>query len=91
MAMQDAVVLAQALSRIEDLETALNAFGKARYPVCEFVQSVSRAVGEAGAEELDGNLGPRNARLRETAQASVDGFYAKLDALTAAADASLRE
>lgn len=89
MAMQDAVVLAQALSRIDDLDTALTAFGKARYPVCEFVQNVSRAVGEAGAEEIDGDLGPRNARLRETAQSAVDGFYAKLDELNREADRSL--
>lgn len=91
MAMQDAVVLANALTRIDDLDTALTTFGKARYPVCEFVQNVSRAVGDAGAEEIDGDLGPRNARLRETAQSAVDEFYAKLDALTRAADAHLRD
>lgn len=89
MAMQDAVVLARALSRFDDLDGALTAFGKARYPVCEFVQNVSRSVGEAGAEEIEGDLGPRNARLRDTAQSAVDGFYDKLDALIRAADAHL--
>jgi 2-polyprenyl-6-methoxyphenol hydroxylase-like FAD-dependent oxidoreductase len=90
MAMQDAVVLAQALGRFDELGAALTAFGKVRYPVCEFVQNVSRAVGESGAEEIDGDLEPRNARMRETAQSAVDGFYTKLDALNAAVDAQLR-
>lgn len=90
MAMQDAVVLAQALGRFDELGAALTAFGKVRYPVCEFVQNVSRAVGESGAEEIDGDLEPRNARMRETAQSAVDGFYTKLDALNAAGDAQLR-
>lgn len=90
MAMQDAVVLAQALARIDDPDTALRAFGKARYPVCEFVQNVSRSVGEAGSKEIEGDYGPRNARLRETAQSAVDGFYGRLDALNREADAQLR-
>ena len=57
--------------------------------MCEFVQTVSRAVGEAGAQEIAGDLGPRNARLRETAQSAVDGFYQRLDALNSAAEAHL--
>ena len=48
------------------------------------VRQVSRA------EEIDGDLEPRNARMRETAQSAVDGFYTKLDALNAAGDAQLR-
>lgn len=89
MAMQDAVVLAQALTQKDGLETALTAFGEARYPVCNFVQDVSRAVGEAGAEEIEGDLGPRNTRLRETAQSAVDAFYERLDTLNDEAERRL--
>ena len=89
MAMQDAVVLAQALGARETLDDALTAFGKARAPVCTFVQNVSRAVGEAGAAETGGDVETRNAELRQTAQAKVDGFYEDLAALNAAADESL--
>ncbi len=90
MAMQDAVVLADALSRIDGPEEALTAFGEARLPVCQFVQEVSRKVGEAGAEEVGADLGPRNARLRDTAQSAVDGFYHRLDGLTREGEARLR-
>ena len=83
MAMEDAVVLAEALERVADLDAALTAFGEARYPVCRHVQDVSRAVGEAGAAELAGDIAARNARFREMAQGAVDGFYARLDALRA--------
>ena len=85
MAMQDAVVLGEALEAQDNLEDALKTFGAARMPVCQFVQDVSRAVGEAGAREVDGALEARNAELRDTAQAKVDAFYARLDALNAKA------
>ena len=88
MAMQDAVALATALAR-HQTDTALAAFGRARGPVCRFVQDVSRAVGEAGAAEADGGLEQRNAEMRATAQDKVDGFYARLDALNAEAEAML--
>ncbi|MFT5061913.1 MAG: 2-polyprenyl-6-methoxyphenol hydroxylase-like FAD-dependent oxidoreductase, partial [Polaromonas sp.] len=81
MAMQDAVVLADALSAHKTLEKVLTAFGAARIPVCEFVQNASRAVGEAGAAEQNADLSTRNADMRKTAQASVDSFYQKLSEL----------
>ncbi|QXT38249.1 FAD-dependent oxidoreductase [Gymnodinialimonas ceratoperidinii] len=85
MAMEDAVVLAEALAAVPDLEAALTAFGQARFPVCEFVQNVSRAVGEDGARETSGDEEARHAALRETAQAKVDGFYMRLAELRASA------
>lgn len=84
MAMQDAVVLAEALAAHHTLGDALTAFGHARFPVCEFVQNVSRAVGEAGAAETTGDAGARHAEMRATAQGKVDGFYSRLTALTEA-------
>jgi len=89
MAMQDAVVLADALEKHETVEEALTVFGEARFPVCQFVQNVSRAVGEAGARETEGNLGARNAELSDTAQAKVDEFYGKLKLLNEEAGAVL--
>ena len=87
MAMQDAVVLGRALEKADSPGQALETFGQARYPVCQFVQEVSRAVGEAGAEEADGQLDARNAEMRRTAQSRVDRFYTHLDGLNAEADA----
>jgi 2-polyprenyl-6-methoxyphenol hydroxylase-like FAD-dependent oxidoreductase len=81
MAMQDAVVLTDALSAHKTLEKVLTAFGAARIPVCEFVQNASRAVGKAGAAEQNADLSTRNADMRKTAQASVDSFYQKLSEL----------
>lgn len=85
MAMQDAVVLAEALQAHDRLEDALTAFGHARFPVCEFAQNVSRAVGEAGAQETTGDAVARHAEMRATAQGKVDGFYGRLNAMTEAA------
>lgn len=84
MAMQDAVVLAEALAAHDSVDEALTAFGQARFPVCEFVQNVSRAVGEAGAQEV-GDPSARYSEMRATAQEKVDGFYGRLGALTEAA------
>lgn len=89
MAMQDAVVLARVLDAGSDLPRALDLFGELRFPVCQFVQDVSRAVGEAGANEDIASLPARNARMRATAQGAVDGFYGKLDALNDEVDARL--
>ena len=89
MAMEDAVVLAKALATRMSLDEALSAFGTARFPVCQFVQDVSRAVGEAGAEETIGAISERDARMRETAQANVDDFYRRLAELNRAADRRL--
>ena len=87
MAMQDAVVLAQALEKETELGAALSNFGAARFPVCKFVQDVSRAVGEAGAQEIEGgDMSARNEKLKDTAQQAVDGFYGKLDALNREAE-----
>ena len=83
MAMQDAVVLAEALAAHNTLEAALTGFGEARFPVCAFVQDVSRAVGEAGARET-GDPAARHAEMRATAQDKVDGFYQRLHTLTEA-------
>ena len=86
MAMQDALVLVRALSNRDELENALSLFGKARLPVCEFVQDASRAVGAAGAK-LDTKLGhDPYANLRITAQYSVDSFYTTLSQLNAKTD-----
>jgi len=79
MAMQDAVVLAAALKSHDNLDDALAAFGESRYPICKFVQDVSRAVGEAGAREDVETLDARNAELRASAQQKVDDFYNRLD------------
>ena len=89
MAMQDGVILAQILAKGGDLAAALALFGALRQPVCEFVQGVSRAVGEAGAEEDSASLPERHVRLRETAQGAVDGFYAKLRAMNGEVDRKL--
>ena len=85
MAMQDAVVLAEAVMAHDTLPAALDAFGAARFPVCAFVQDVSRAVGEAGAAELPGGQAERNAQMKNSAQDKVDGFYTRLRHLTDAA------
>ena len=91
LAMQDALVLADALDKHRSPDTALAAFGDVRLPVCQFVQDVSRAVGEAGAKEIGGDLEARNAEFRSTAQGNVDRFYAKLAALNAEAEITLRK
>ncbi|MDA0186502.1 MAG: FAD-dependent oxidoreductase [Proteobacteria bacterium] len=82
MAMQDAIVLAEAITAHDTLEEALTAFGLARFPICAFVQDASRAVGEAGAKETQGGAAARNLDLRRTAQTKVDTFYGKLRDLT---------
>ncbi|AEI82783.1 monooxygenase FAD-binding protein (plasmid) [Cupriavidus necator N-1] len=81
MALEDAVLLAQMLSREADVETTLQAFGEARYPLCKFVQDTSRKVGEAGAREGATLLAARNETMQRTAQRQVDDFYARMDAL----------
>lgn len=91
MAIQDAVMLATALDQHGDMEQALTAFGKARFGPCQFVQDVSRAVGEAGANEDIANLASRHADLARTAQEKVDGFYARLAALNSEADEIIRQ
>ncbi|VVD59862.1 monooxygenase [Pandoraea capi] len=84
MALEDAVMLAQRLAggeNIGDIEATLQAFGRARYPLCKFVQDVSRSVGEAGAQEHAHALASRNDTLRQDAQQKVDSFYARMEAL----------
>lgn len=90
MALQDALVLAEALCQPGSIPSNLAAFGAARYPVCRFVQDASRAVGEAGAQESDGAWQAPGGAFGTTAQANVDNFYARLAALTAEGDAQLR-
>lgn len=90
LAMQDALVLADALELHPSLETALTGFGAVRAPVCKFVQDVSRAVGEAGAAETKDDSDADFAEFRDTAQAKVDDFYTKLAELNAEAEAALK-
>jgi 2-polyprenyl-6-methoxyphenol hydroxylase-like FAD-dependent oxidoreductase len=85
MAMVDAVVLAQVLggvnvSDVAGLQAALATFGQRRQPMCEMVQTASRAVGEAGARELNDPQAcvVRDEAMRANAQAQVDAFYARL-------------
>jgi 2-polyprenyl-6-methoxyphenol hydroxylase-like FAD-dependent oxidoreductase len=85
MAMVDAVVLAQVLARVDAgdgdaLLAALATFGQRRQPMCEMVQTASRAVGEAGARELGDPQAcvARDQAMRANAQAQVDAFYARL-------------
>ncbi|MCY1185721.1 hypothetical protein D9M73_265260 [compost metagenome] len=81
MALEDAVLLAEMLSRDGDVEATLRAFGEARYPLCKFVQDTSRKVGEAGAQEDAAILNVRNETMRRNAQQQVDDFYARMKAL----------
>lgn len=81
MALEDAVLLAEMLSRDVDVESALRAFGEARYPLCKFVQDTSRKVGEAGAQEDADIINTRNETMRRTAQRQVHDFYARMDVL----------
>jgi 2-polyprenyl-6-methoxyphenol hydroxylase-like FAD-dependent oxidoreductase len=91
MAMQDAVVLAEALDIHPCPQRAFAAFSAARFPICAFVQKASRAVGEAGASEDGLNLKARDDDMRRTAQGKVDGFYDRLTELSDAADIILRQ
>jgi 2-polyprenyl-6-methoxyphenol hydroxylase-like FAD-dependent oxidoreductase len=91
MAMQDAVDLAEALEIHATPEQAFTAFGTARFPVCEFVQTASRAVGEAGAREENRDVQARNAEIEQTAQQKVDKFYDRLSVLMAEAELVLRQ
>ena len=75
MALEDAVVLAEMLLENQELSSTLTRFDARRYPRCSFVQDVSRKVGEAGGLENDASCIARNQRMREGAQADVDGFY----------------
>ena len=90
LAMQDALVLAEALELHETTPAALSAFGAARLPVCQFVQDVSRRVGEAGAAENREQPDKGYKRFRDEAQTKVDAFYGRLTELNAEADAALR-
>lgn len=89
MAMQDGVILAQVLAKSANLSAALALFGDLRFPVCQFVQDASRAVGEAGADEDIAALPERHAALARNAQGAVDGFYDKLAAMNAEVAARL--
>lgn len=88
MAMVDAVELARHLGTVTSgdapaLEAALSAFGTRRQPMCEMVQTASRAVGDAGARELSDPqaCAARDQALRAHAQRQVDEFYARLQQL----------
>lgn len=89
MAMQDAVILARLVSSPLPVEEALEKFGEIRLPVCKFVQDVSRAVGEAGAREIDEGMEERHAEFAAAAQSAVDAFYDRLAALNAEAETKL--
>ena len=80
MAVEDGNVLAGLLEDGEDLQCVLRAFGLRRAPKCQFIQDVSRRVGEAGGLESEATCAARNERMREQAQADVDSFYRRLHA-----------
>lgn len=82
MAVEDAVVLGRMLDEdAPNVPELLHRFGERRYPMCKFVQDASRQVGEAGANEDPESCKARNAAMRQTSQAHVDNFYAKLETL----------
>ncbi len=84
MALEDAVVLASMLAahrrsgRARPIGSVLEAFAMRRFARCEFVQTASRRVGEAGGVETREMVEARNERLRQRAQADVDVFYERL-------------
>lgn len=78
MAIEDSNVLASMLEEGKDVPQVLLEFGARRQPKCQFVQDVSRRVGEAGGMENADTCVARNARMRERAQADVDDFYRRL-------------
>lgn len=78
MAVLDAVELARRLSTPAPLTEVLEQFGQDRYPMCQFVQDASRAVGQAGATEDEAACRLRDAAMKQEAQGKVDAFYAKL-------------
>jgi 2-polyprenyl-6-methoxyphenol hydroxylase-like FAD-dependent oxidoreductase len=80
MAIEDGNVLAGLLEGGEDLISVLGQFGLRREPKCQFVQDVSRRVGEAGGLESEATCAARNERMRDQAQADVDSFYGRLHA-----------
>ncbi|MGJ3507781.1 FAD-dependent oxidoreductase [Enemella sp. A6] len=81
MALEDAVVLARLLDQSDEVDAVCQAFTALRHPVCTFARDESRKVGEAGAEEDAETCRIRNERFGQTAQASVDRFYAELHRL----------
>ncbi|MBY0337536.1 MAG: FAD-dependent monooxygenase [Acetobacteraceae bacterium] len=78
MAIEDAVVLAEMLAERGPGEAVLAGFGERRHARCALVQDTSRRVGEAGGLEDEAACAARDARLRESGQATVDGFYARM-------------
>jgi len=78
MALEDAVLLAEMLAGANDIPATLAAFSARRFDRCKFVQDASRRVGEAGAIEDTEATVRRNERMRSSAQADVDTFYARI-------------
>jgi len=78
MAVEDGNVLADLLEGGTDLLGVLRQFGLCREPKCQFVQEVSRRVGEAGGLESAATCAARNDRMRVQAQGDVDSFYRRL-------------
>lgn len=78
MAVEDGNVLAGLFEHGQDLPGVLREFGLRREPKCQFVQEVSRRVGEAGGLESEATCAARNDRMRAQAQADVDSFYRRL-------------
>ncbi len=75
MAIEDGNVLAGLLEGGTNLPAVLREFGLRREPKCQFVQEVSRRVGEAGGLESEATCAARNERMRAQAQADVNSFY----------------
>jgi 2-polyprenyl-6-methoxyphenol hydroxylase-like FAD-dependent oxidoreductase len=84
MAIEDAVILAEMLSEKDGVEDILHAFEERRFPICKFVQDISRKVGEAGALEDHDTCASRNFALQRLAQQHINNFYRELQALSSA-------
>jgi 2-polyprenyl-6-methoxyphenol hydroxylase-like FAD-dependent oxidoreductase len=77
MAMEDALMLAQALQSADDVQRAFAMFAARRSPRVAWVREQSRAVGNMLAMPLQ----PRNAALRERGKRA---FYERFEPLIAA-------
>lgn len=75
MALEDAVVLAEVVSRGTSLVRALEEYERRRFPRIEFVQARSFDAGRAWGGDRSA-YSPET--LKTTMQARVDGFYAQL-------------
>ena len=80
MAVQDAVALARLLAR-SGIDAALADFSRARAPMCQFVQDVSRQVGISGAHTEPAVHQAITEAVAASGQHRVDDFYRQLEAM----------